>query len=343
MKKFLLLSLLALPVLAQDQWTTTTRYAVFATYATETGPPNVENKFFSTNWFEAGTRHTIGERGLVIFRGRASLEPFTIPREGTPQLLQWVSPQSGGPLVDRMRAHRLIDEAAADVQFRIVGAASARLYLAPVGNPPLGPVPYAQRASSIDFAEAPFAYDVQEGFHEATRVATIGVTSPTFGLEGGVFHRAISTGRHTSVGDGKIDSWSARATVTPSANWSLPVSHGKLGDEDTKITSASTTFTVGRGAASVLWTKRDSESAIGAEGIFNVARSAFLARVEAVDRPPGFPAGDRRTTHVTVGYLFNFPRGIALGVNGDYHTQTRELKTQYGHKPQSVYVYLRFR
>ena len=84
MKTFLLLSLLALPVLAQDSWTTTTRYAVFATYATETGPPNVENKFFSTNWFEAGVRHTIGDRGLVIFRGRASLVSSGSTRCSTP-------------------------------------------------------------------------------------------------------------------------------------------------------------------------------------------------------------------------------------------------------------------
>src|SRR6202011_2481214 len=95
-----------------------------------------------------------------------------VPRGGYPQLLQYVSPESGGPLIDHMRAHDAVEELAVQLSWR-----SLRLYLAPVGDPPLGPTPFAQRASSIDFAEAPFAYDVQESFHVGTRVAAAGLTT----------------------------------------------------------------------------------------------------------------------------------------------------------------------
>src|SRR5213592_2355445 len=138
--------------------------AFFGTYVAESGPENPKKQLVSTNWFRVGADRNVGKDVSIHGRAKFSLEPLTIPEKGYPQLFQYVSPRSGGPLVDAMRAHDLIEEVAA-------GAESN-----------------AQRSSSIDFAEAPFAYDVQESFHVGTRVIAGAVTSRFADVEYGVFH-----------------------------------------------------------------------------------------------------------------------------------------------------------
>jgi hypothetical protein len=202
--------------------------AAFGTYVSETGPKKPQSRAFSTNWMIVGTERQIG-RGTFLGRARFTLEPLTIPKEGYPQLLQYISTESGGPLVNHMRAHDLVEEVAVGYDWKPI-----QLYLAPIGEPPLGAEPYAQRASSLDFAEAPFAYDIQESFHRGTRIAAAAFTSRMADLEAGVFHASTSTGKHTTIDDGNIDSWSARLTLAPEGKFSAQISMGRLGDAKRK-------------------------------------------------------------------------------------------------------------
>src|SRR5947209_6253484 len=251
--------------------------AVFGTYVTETGPRHPEHRAFSTNWFSVGAERDIGSRASILGRARFTLEPFTIPREGYPQLFQFVSQRGGGPLIDRMRAHDLIEEVALGLEWRPV-----QLYLAPVGEPPLGADPFAQRPSSIDFAEAPFAYYVQESFHVATRVASIALTSRFADLEYGVFHAAQSTGRHTSIDDGNIDSRSARLTIAPQSKLSAQVSAGRLTDAKRKVSSASVSYTGTMFATSAIWTKNDDQTAYTLETTIRLGAGTLMGRGEKV-------------------------------------------------------------
>ena len=338
----LLIVLFAISAQAQ-QWSSSIDGALFATSVNQTGPRTPENKFFSTNWLLAEAARDLGDRSSVMFRGRFSLEPLTIPRQGYPQLLQYVSPESGGPLIDHQRAHDLIEEVAVGLEWRPL-----QVYLAPVGQPPLGPEPYAQRPSSVDFAEAPFAYDLQESFHVATRVVAASVTLNAIDIEGGVFHNSISTGRHTTIDDGSIDSWSARLTIAPRSKFSAQVSTGRLGNEKREVTSGSVSFNGAAVAATAIFTRRDHLSAYGIESAIRGGRSTLLARVESVDRPAGvFNFNLHRTTHYTFGYIFDFLRRpayrVGLGANVDYHSGNRELQPVYGHKPQSVFTFVRLR
>lgn len=340
-------------IVARGDWTTFWGGAVFAESSTETGPNVQRNELFSTNWIAGGAQHALGSRGLVLFRGRASLEPLTIKERGYPQLLQWISPENGGSSLDVMRAHDLIGEAAIDIAYRTTATSFVHLYAAPVGDPAFGAVPYAQRESSEEFAEAPFAYDVQETTHDSTRVVTAGFGSRFVTLEGSVFHDAVTTGRHTTIDNGSIDSSSARLTITPLRSVALQVSRGKTGDANLDISSASMTIGAQRGAASAIYTQRTN--AFGEkltsgtlEGTIRVLRSTFSARLESVDRPPGFldRADVRRTTHFTVGYIVDVMMSscrAGIGANVDYHTQFRTLPTRYGHKPQAIYLFLRVR
>lgn len=335
-------------IITRGAWTTFFSGAAFATFSSETGPAEQRNEVFSTNWLAAGAQRSLGNRGLVMFRGRVSFEPLTVPEEGYPQMLQWVTAQGGGPLLDNMRAHDLIGEAAVDLAFRTTTTSFVHLYAAPVGDPALGTVPYAQRASSEELSEAPYNYDVQETFHDSTSVVTAGFGSRFVTLEASVFHDAVTTGRHTTLDTGDIDSRSARIVVTPIRNLSLQASRGELGDEERTVTTASLSYGSEKVAATVLWTDREELASLSVEGSLRARRNTFSARVETVDRPPGFLNNPVvvRTTHFTVGYIFDlFTRGYrgGIGVDFDYHTQTHDLDERYGHKPQAIYLFFRMR
>ncbi|MCU1246662.1 MAG: hypothetical protein JWN02_2572 [Acidobacteria bacterium] len=337
---------------SRGDWTMFGEGAVFLSYATETGPPVQRNEAFSTNWVAGGAQRQLGRRGLVLFKARASLEPFTIKQDGYPQLLQSVSTERGGPLADRMRAQDLLGEAAVHLAYRTSTASFLHLYAAPIGAPPVGAVPYAQRASSEEFAEAPYAYDVQESFHHATRVVTAGFATPWFGLEGGVFHDAPTFGRHTETGDGKIDSRAARLTITPVRNLSFQASRAELGDSKLKVNSASLSYGGEAASASGIWTSRQSATGVelhslALEMTFRADRNTFMGRVESVDRPVRLARlQTQRTTHYAAGYIFDVLRGpyrAGIGANLDYHTNTHDLPADYGHKPQTIYLFVRLR
>lgn len=333
------LSLLVCAPLAAQEWRFVGRGAVFGVYVTETGPVNQKNQFFSTNWAEGHAERSFGRDLSVEFHGRVTAEPLTVPREGYPEVLQYVSERSGGPLVDRMRAHDLVEDAGVRLFWRAL-----RVDAAFVGEPPLGATPYRQRSSSIDFPEAPFSYDVAESFKVATRLAGAAIDTRPLLIEGAVFHASTTQGRHTSIDNGKIDSWSGRVTLRPVDGLSMQVSKGKLGDAKDPVTSASATWSGKRLSATALWTKRDPFAAYGLEAALRGARNTVMARLESTDRPAGvFEPVERRTTHFAVGYIFDVVKRIGVGVTTDYHTSTHDLTARYGHKPQSVYVFLRAR
>lgn len=350
-------------VLSQaGQWTFFHGFDAHVTYVNEVGPEEPRNEVFSTNWFAAGTQRTFGDRAFVLARGRISLEPYTMPLDdGYPQVLQYVSAEGGGPLIDTMRAQDLFGEAAVHAGYRLGTSTLLHVYGALVGQPALGPAPAALRSSGVALASAPFGYDIQETYSDSTNVVTAGFATRWFGIEGSVFADTVTTGDHTEIADGDMDSRSVRLTLTPSPNMSIQVSRGQLGEDlaEREVSSASVSFGSPAVAVTALWTQREyveearaSETAYGFELALRGGRNTFMGRAEWVDRPAGFPIqpfgpGTEQTTHFVVGYLFDVIAGsryrAGLGVNIDYHTQTHDLEEIYGHKPQSIYTFVRFR
>ena len=344
-------------------WTFFHGFDAHVTYVSETGPEDQRNEVFSTNWFGAGVHANLGSRGFVLVRGRVSLEPYTISDdEGYPQILQYVSPEAGGnPTIDRMRPHDLFGEAAIHAGWRPTESTLLHVYGALVGDPALGTAPAELRATGVDFAEAPFSYDIQETFHDSTSVITAGFATKWISIDGSVFHDAVTTGDHTEIDSGDIDSRSARVTLTPAPNLSIQVSRGELGEDlaQRDISSGSLTYATQSIGLTALWTKREyandirpSETAYGAELALRGTRHSFLARAEWVDRPLGFPEapdvrGTEQATDFAFAYVFDFIASnryrAGVGVNIDYHTQSHELEERYGHKPQSIYAFARFR
>ena len=342
-------------------WTFFHGFDAHVTYTSQTGPEEQENEIMSTNWFGAGAQLS-GDRGFILARGRVSLEQYTLPEDGYLQFFQYVTDEDGEPLyIDRMRPKDVIGEAAVHLGWRPTNATLASVYGAVVGQPALGPPPAELRASGVDFAEAPFGYDIQETYSDSTSVITAGFSTSAIALEYSVFHDAFTTGEDTEIDNGDIDSHSARVTLM-SNNFSLQVSRGELGEDARQrtITSGSITYAAPMLAVTALWTRREhetlraAETAYGFEIAVRGARNTFMARAEHVDRPSGFPfpvlpAGVtvESATHLTGGYIFDFIAGgryrVGAGVNIDYRTQTRELEEVYGHKPQGIFVFVRAR
>lgn len=343
-------------------WTFFHGFDAHVTYTSQTGPEEQENEIMSTNWFGAGAQRALGDRAFVLARGRVSLEQYTLPEEGYLQFFQYVTNEQGNPLhVDRMRPHDLIGEAGVQVGWRPTNGSLLSVYGALVGQPALGAAPAELRASGVDFAEAPFAYDIQETYADSTSVVTAGFSTRSFALEASAFHDAFTTGEDAEIDNGDIDSHSARLTLM-SNNFSLQVSRGDLGEEAAQrtITSGSISYAAPMVAVTALWTRREhenlrvAETAYGFELAFRGTRHTFMARAEHVDRPAGFPliqlpvgVAVEPATHYTGGYIFDFIAGgryrAGAGVNIDYRTQTRHLEHIYGHKPQGIFVFLRAR
>ncbi|HEX8253340.1 MAG TPA: hypothetical protein VF846_09350, partial [Thermoanaerobaculia bacterium] len=231
-----------------------------------------------------------------------------------------------------------------------------------VGQPALGAAPAQLRTSGVDFAEAPFAYDIQETVQDSTSVVTAGFSTRWIALEASAFHDAMTTGDHTELDSGDIDSQSFRVTLMPSQNFHVQVSRGELGEDlaQRTITSASASYGSKNAGLTALWTRREYESgrvaetAYGVEVMLRGTRNTFSVRAEHVDRPAGFPfitlpvgVEVEPATHFTAGYIFDFMATgnyrLGAGVNIDYRTQTRELEHVYGHKPQGIFTFVRFR
>ena len=329
------------------------------TYLSQTGPEEQENDVLSTNWFAAGAKLDLGDRAFVLGRGRVSLEPFTTD-DSYPQFFQYI-PEDG--LVDRMRPHDLFGEAAVQFGYKPTTNTMISVYGALVGQPALGAAPAQLRPSGVDFAEAPFGYDIQETTHDSTSVVTAGFTTRFFTIEASAFHDGATTGDHTELDTGDMDSQSARLTLTPTPSLAIQISRGELGEDlaQRDITSASLTYSGPVASITALWTSRDhadetlaSETAWGLEFALRASRNTLMARIEHVDRPLGFPLNltfdpseVEEHTHYTAGYIFDFISGakykMGAGVNIDYKTKTRELEEVYGHKPQGIYAFVRFR
>lgn len=343
-------------------WTFFHGLTAHVTHVNESGPTEPRNEVFSTNWFAGGLHRNFGDRGFALVRGRISLEPYTIAdNEGYPQMLQYVSQEAGGdPLIDRMRPHDLIGEAALHVGWRPSTSTLLHLYVGAVGDPAFGPAPFALRSSGADLPEAPFAYEMQETTHDSTSVVTAGFNSKWISVEGSVFHDAVTFGDHTEIDSGGIDSNSIRVTFNPVRNLSVQVSRADLGEDDNvrEISNASISYGNENVAVTAMWTRRDQQLGVieqtgyGFELALRSDRHTFTGRAEWVDRPLGFPdstnaTATEQTTHFAVGYIFDFLRGARLragaGVSADYHTQSHELPTRYGHKPQAIFAFVRVR
>jgi hypothetical protein len=314
-----------------------------------------------------------GLGGKISLLGSFSLEPATIPAQGSPELFQRGETYHGVLLVDRQHPHDFFIQLGASWERPLSDALSLRLYLAPVGEPALGPVSYPHRLSASENPTAPLSHHNQDSTHIAADVITLGFRSSAITLEGSAFHGQEPDENRWDIDQGKIDSYSGRLTVRPLPGFSFQISAGHLEHPEaiepgnqTRSTASVTyekAFTGGFFAATLATGKNQTDSGPEWGSLFEwtwkFAQCNFVyGRLEAVDRdlyeltfkqqrPDNVPPHRTRVDSATIGFVRDVPlvKEFETGIGADltgYHF-TSELDSVYGSQPLSWHAFVRIR
>ncbi len=336
----------------------------------QTGPRG-HDKSFSVNWFMPMAQRTWGQNQITL-RTMLSLEPATITGRSYPELFQQGETAFGKPIVDGQHPHNLFMEIAALYDRKLGTHALASFYVAPVGDPALGPEAFPHRSSASEDPLAPLGHHLQDSTHIADDVLTGGLawTRNQSGIrvEASGFHGREPDENRWHIEVGAIDSWSARLTVAPRRDWVAQYSLGHLhspeavhSTEDVLRQTASVSYHHAWPPASLhamaIWgrnhTIASTEHANGylAEATLRIHdRHAAWTRIENVDRttdllglaaPPEESVVGRVQAY-TGGYahrIWKWSNGSTeLGAQFTGYTTPSSLVPLYGAHPYGVAV-----
>jgi hypothetical protein len=341
----------------------------------QTGPRGAD-KFFSPNWFMGMAEHELG-KGSFMFRTMLSLDPATVTDRRYPELFQTGETAFGKPIVDGQHPHDLFMELSLQYTRPLGERTTLDIYLAPVGDPALGPVAFPHRVSAAELPQAPLSHHLQDSSHIANEVVSVGIQYGMFRLEASGFHGAEPDENRWNIDHGAINSWATRLTFTPTPDWSAQVSVGRLkkpelaepGDivRSTASITYNRPFPAGHWATSLIWGrnhktigKNDLNSYLLESLVQFRQRNYLTGRIELVDKDELFSdqpdlearlrstaASVFRIAAYTLGYTrdFHLIRQLATGLGGNFtlYTIPSAIKPFYGDHPASFYVFLRLR
>ena len=185
------------------------------------------DQFGSLNWaMLMATKNVAG--GRFQARTMLSLDALTVTSKGYPLLLQTGESFNGKPLHDRQHPHDFFMELGALYQRQFTPALGWSIYAAPSGEPALGPVAFMHRPSAMDNPTAPISHHWQDATHVSFGVLTGGLFTKRIQLEASAFNGREPDQNRWDFDPIKIDSYSSRVTVNPSAAWSISAGYGYL-------------------------------------------------------------------------------------------------------------------
>jgi len=185
------------------------------------------DKLYSVNWAMAMAQRTTAH-GEWTFVSMLSLEPATITGRYYPEIFQQGETAFGKAIVDGQHPHDFFMELAAMYDADLGAQGLASIYVAPVGDPALGPVAFPHRMSAESDPLAPLAHHLQDSTHIAYDVVTGGITWGPARLEASGFHGREPGENRWTIEGGAIDSWSARLTGALGRDWIAQYSLGHL-------------------------------------------------------------------------------------------------------------------
>lgn len=166
--------------------------------------------------------------GQFSARVMLSAEPLTVANGGYPLLLQTGETWEGRALHDRQHPHDLFMEVALGYQREIAGGVAFELYVAPSGEPALGPVAFPHRLSSFYDPLGPIGHHWMDSTHISFGVVTAGIYTRHVRVEGSWFNGREPDERRWDFDLRVPDSWSGRVTVNPAPWLSAQASYGFL-------------------------------------------------------------------------------------------------------------------
>ena len=129
-------------------WTVMGHVSAFLNYTDQSGLRG-DDKFFSTNWAMGMAQRKLAG-GTLMLRTMLSLEPATIKDRKYPLLFQTGETAFGKPIIDGQHPHDFFMELAAEYAHPLGRDSWVTLYVAPVGDPALGPVAFPHRTSAAE-------------------------------------------------------------------------------------------------------------------------------------------------------------------------------------------------
>jgi hypothetical protein len=339
--------------------------------------PRGGDKLYSTNWFMASAEHGAGAKGAFEADLMLSLEPATIADRRYPLLFQTGETAYGLPLADAQHPHNFIMALGFHYVRQLGEGTTLDAYVAPVGDPALGPVAYPHRASAAELPEAPISHHWQDSTHIADDVVTLAISHKKIKLEASGFHGAEPGENRWIVQAGPLDSWSTRVWFFPSDNWAAQVSAGRIahpealepGDQVRMTASLHYTKPLSGGAwsSSLIWGRNHSTATFRnlnsylAESVLPIRpRNWITGRFELVDKDELFSAqpdvaqsldvrsgSTFRIGAYTIGYTRDFDlfRHIQSGVGANFtaYSLPDALKPYYGNRPIGGNIFVRLR
>ncbi len=345
--------------LAQGDWMVMAHGYVSGQY-TDHGGPRGDDKAYATSMAMLTAQRDTGW-GRLQLKSMFSLEP-AMDAAGYPNLFATGETAGGLPLVDRQHPHDLFMELAARIDID-AGPGKLFLYGGPVGEPALGPSAFMHRGSAAYNPEPPITHHWFDSTHITYGVVTAGYATGKWQLEASAFRGAEPDERRWNIETPKLDSWSVRATLTPSPRWALQASYGEIkqpeathpGEDEHRFT-ASAHYADGRGItamAAYSAKKRvpgDTLSAWLGEVNWNMDKAnSVFARVENVNNDELFPDHHDplhdvafRVTKFQLGYARRIPMGpfeLALGASGNAYAKPAALDAAYGKSPMGYTLF----
>jgi len=338
--------------------------------------PRGRDKLFSPNWIMPMAQRQLSG-GTLTLRTMLSFEPATVTGRQYPLLFQQGETAYGNPIVDGQHPHDFFMELAALYDYRIGEHTLLSMYVAPVGDPALGPIAFPHRQSASENPVATLGHHLEDSTHISDDVVTLGVTHRIFRVEASGFHGREPDEYRWNIDSGTIDSWATRVTVNPGKNWSAQYSIGQLHSpealfpaEDVRRMTASVMhnrpFQHGNWASTLLWGRNQSlrDGNVG-NGYLAESTVQFLShnfawtRIENVDRTNELLLGENlipvgfeekyfaRVQAYTLGYdreVGHIPHlSTAFGGQITTYGVPEVLASTYGRHPMSYTVFLRVR
>jgi hypothetical protein len=354
-----------------DHWMTMVHGYAFMTVNRQGGPSG-DREFESQNHFMLMAMRSLWG-GKFSLLGTFTLEPATIPPRGSAELFQRGETYRSVLLIDRQHPHDLFVQIAAAWERPFSESAKMRLYLAPWGEPALGPVAFPHRLSASEDPTAPLSHHNQDSTHIAADVATVGLTASIFTLEGSVFHGREPDENRWDIEQGRLDSWSGRLTVRPTRELSFQISSGHLEHPESVEPGNQT-----RSTASVTYQKSTAGGFLAATAVAGrnqtpdgpewgnllewtwkfAGKNFIYGRLESVNRdlyelmqkrqrPEGVPRQRTLVQAATLGFVRDIawiPK-VETGLGGDVtvYSFSSRLDPVYGSRPVSVHGFARVR
>jgi hypothetical protein len=354
---------------AAGQWNVMLHGFGFAQFISQSGPRGA-NQTGSLNWaMLMASRPLAG--GTFQARTMLSLDPWSVTGRGYPLLLQTGETYGGALLYDRQHPHDFWMELGALYERPISKNLAISVYGGPSGEPALGPVAFMHRVSAMDDPIAPLGHHWQDATHISYGVATLGVFSRRWKLEASAFNGREPDERRFAMDSPKLDSYSARVTVNPSANWSATLGYGYLDspealDPTESVRRAvasllhgralagggqwSSTLVVGANQHHGEWSSStliETEAVSGANTL--MARAELTTRTgENLDIPSLPPDEAMRVAAVSVGYIRDFSKAFGMttgiGVRTSVNFVPAQLEPHYGSRtPTGLMAFIRVR